>query len=63
MVKTELKKDLRQLYNPPSSEVSIVKVPPMSYLMIHGMGDPNTSQEYMESIEALHACHMLLNSL
>lgn len=33
--------------------MSIVDVPDMSFLMIDGEGDPNTSQEYQDSIEAL----------
>lgn len=55
MSKIDLKKELKQLYNPSAKEVSVVEVPPISYLMIDGMGDPNTSQEYMDSIEALYA--------
>lgn len=35
----------------------------MSYLMIDGMGDPNTSQEYMGSIEALYAVSYTLKFL
>ncbi|WP_155398116.1 GyrI-like domain-containing protein [Methanosarcina barkeri] len=41
------------MYNPSAKEVSIVDVPEMSFLMIDGEGDPNTSQEYQDSIEAL----------
>jgi len=35
----------------------------MSYLMIDGMGDPNTSQEYMGSIEALYSVSYTLKFL
>ncbi|WP_243684156.1 GyrI-like domain-containing protein [Methanosarcina barkeri] len=41
------------MYNPSAKEVSIVDVPEMNFLMIDGEGDPNTSQEYHDSIEAL----------
>jgi len=63
MIKTDLKKELKKLYNPSAKEVSLVEVPPMSYLMIDGMGDPNTSQEYMESVEALYAMSYALKFL
>jgi hypothetical protein len=49
----DLKKENKELYNPSAKEVSIVDVPEMSFLMIDGEGDPNTSQEYQDSIEAL----------
>ncbi len=49
----DLKKEDKELYNPSAKEVSIVDVPEMSFLMIDGEGDPNTSQEYQDSIEAL----------
>jgi hypothetical protein len=55
MTKIDLKKEMKQLYAPSAKETSLVEVPPMSYLMIDGVGDPNTSQEYMDSIEALYA--------
>ena len=43
--------------------MSVVEVPPMSYLMIDGMGDPNTSQEYTGSIEALYTVSYTLKFL
>lgn len=55
MAKIDLKKDLKHLYSPSAKEVSVVDVPPMDFLMIDGSGDPNTSQEYAEAIEALYA--------
>jgi len=33
----------------------MVDVPEMNFLMVDGAGDPNTSQEYQESIEVLYA--------
>lgn len=53
MPKVDLKTENKELYNPSAKEVSIVDVPEMSFLMIDGEGDPNTSQEYQDSIEAL----------
>ena len=55
MKKIDLKKELKHLYNPSTKEISIVDVPRMNFLMMDGKGDPNTSQEYKEAIEALYA--------
>lgn len=54
MKKIDLKKELKHLYNPSTKEISIVDVPKMNFLMVDGKGDPNTSQEYKEAIEALY---------
>jgi hypothetical protein len=48
-----MKKELKQLYNPSVREIAIVNVPKMNFLMIDGSGDPNTSQEYKDAVEAL----------
>lgn len=53
MQKLDLKKQFKQLYQAPSREAVQVEVPPMNYLMIDGEGDPNTSREYAEAVEAL----------
>jgi hypothetical protein len=53
MEKTDYKKELKGLYNPSAKEPAIVNVEDMHYLMIDGMGDPATSKDYMDSIEAL----------
>jgi hypothetical protein len=53
--KVDLKKELKELYVPSSKEVSIVKVPKMNFLMIDGIGDPNTSKAYSDSIETLYS--------
>ncbi len=53
MEKTDLKKELKQLYKTSAKEVAQVTVPPLKYLMIDGQGDPNTSQEYAEAVAAL----------
>jgi hypothetical protein len=50
--KVDLKKELKQFYNPSAKEVSVVDVPAMNFLMIDGQGAPSSSQ-YMQSIEAL----------
>jgi hypothetical protein len=53
MVKIDLKKDDKEFYNPSKSEPSLIEVPEMKFLMIDGEGDPNTSQNYREAMEAL----------
>ena len=49
----DLRKELKHLYAPSAKEVLAVNVPEMNFLMIYGMGDPNTSQEYKDAVEAL----------
>lgn len=53
--KIDLKKELKSLYTASAKEVVAVKVPKLSYLMVDGIGDPNTSVAYKEAIEALFA--------
>ena len=52
--KTDFKKELKHLYRPSAREFEVVDVPPMSFLMIDGHGDPNTAQEYKDAVEALY---------
>lgn len=54
MPKTDLKKTLKHLYNPPR-KFTLVEVPDMQFLMVDGHGDPNTAQEYQDAVEALYA--------
>ena len=52
MDKVDLKKELKNLYNPSAKEVSVVDVPAMNFLLVNGEGAP-TSPQYSEAIEAL----------
>jgi hypothetical protein len=54
-VATDLKKELKSLYNPSAKAFSIVDVPPMNFLMIDGSGDPNSSAQFAAAMEALYA--------
>ena len=54
MPKTDFKKTLKHLYNPPR-EFTLVEVPEMQFVMIDGHGDPNTAQEYQDAVKALYA--------
>ena len=53
MQKIDLKKDLKALYTASVKTAAQVEVPPLRYLMVDGIGDPNTSKAYVEAIEAL----------
>ena len=53
MKKVDLKKELKHLYQPFAKEVFIVQVPKQQFIMIDGQGDPNTSKEFREAVEAL----------
>ena len=53
MQKIDLKKELKHLYQPSAKEVVQVDVPTLRFLMIDGEGDPNTSQQYAQAVEAL----------
>ena len=55
MKKIDYKKELKHLYKPSPKSIELVDVPEMNFLMINGQGDPNTSQEYSDAIEALYA--------
>jgi hypothetical protein len=53
MSKVDHKKELSQFYKPSAKQVCEVTVPQMAYLMIDGHGDPSTTPEYAEAVEAL----------
>ena len=54
MKKMDYKKEYKHLYFPPVKEATMVEVPEMNFAMIDGEGDPNTSQDFQEVIEALY---------
>ncbi|MBC8010286.1 MAG: GyrI-like domain-containing protein [Burkholderiales bacterium] len=53
MSKRDIKRELRSLYHASSKHVAEVDVPPFSYLMIDGQGDPNTSAAYAQAVACL----------
>jgi hypothetical protein len=55
MEKIDFKKLFKELYSPPSKAPVVIDVPKMSFLLIDGKGDPNTSADYRAAIEALYA--------
>lgn len=54
MANLDMKKTLKQLYAPSTNAVSVVAVPPLPYLMIDGQGNPNTSTQYQQAVQALY---------
>jgi hypothetical protein len=55
MKKINLKKELHALFHAPLKSPELIEVPPQQYLMIDGLGDPNTAQSYVDAIEALYS--------
>ncbi len=55
MDKLDLKKTLKYLYAPSTKAASVVNVPAMHFIMVDGRGDPNTSQEYTDAMQALYS--------
>lgn len=51
----DLKKERKDLYAPKPGNFEIIDVPEMTFLLIDGHGDPNTSSAYGEAVEALYA--------
>ena len=51
----DFKEELKHLYNPPTSRGVIVDVPRLQFLMIDGAGDPNTSPDYQDALQALYS--------
>jgi len=54
MKRLDLRRDFRDLYSPSSREVEIVRVPRLNYLMIDGIGDPNSSPQFPLAVQALY---------
>ena len=55
MEKLDLKKKWKHLYQPPTTTITTVDVPSLTYLMVDGEGDPNTSPAFTYAIEALYS--------
>jgi hypothetical protein len=53
MDKIDYKNEFKILFNPSSKKAVIVDVPAFIFLMVDGMGDPNTSQDYKDAVETL----------
>ncbi|WP_457645950.1 GyrI-like domain-containing protein [Profundibacter sp.] len=54
MLKTDFKKQDKALYSGEVGRFDVIDVPEMNFLMIDGMGDPNTSPAYGRAVAALY---------
>lgn len=54
MSKIDLRKELRHLYSPSPKGFTLVDVPPLSFLMVDGRGNPNTAPEFADAVQALY---------
>lgn len=52
-MKIDLKKDL-DCYQARRGEFRVLDVPPLTYLVVDGQGDPNTAPEYADALAALY---------
>ena len=55
VIKTDFKKELPELFGPPTKDFVQVTVPELNFLMIDGMGDPGTAKSYAEALECLYS--------
>lgn len=51
----DLRKQMKDLWGPPTGTVVLVTVPPLQYLVLEGVGNPNTSTSFQEAIQALYS--------
>ncbi len=63
MQKIDFKKRLGALYSAPAKAPVIVEVPQMNFIMVDGAGDPNTSEEFQQAVEALFSVSYTLKFL
>jgi hypothetical protein len=49
----DLKQEMKCLYQASTKTVVQIDVPALNFLMVDGMGDPNTSPDYIQAVEAL----------
>jgi hypothetical protein len=58
MLKLDLKKDLKHLYQPTAKQVTLVEVPAFNFAMVDGVVpagiSPGDAEEYLQSLQALY---------
>ncbi len=52
--KLDYKKEFPDLYKPSLKTPTIIKIPEMTFFMVDGTGDPNTSEEYKNTVQILY---------
>lgn len=55
MPKIDLRKEMKALYSPSAKAPELVEVPPLRFLMVDGVGDPNTRPEFGQATEVLYS--------
>lgn len=55
MDKLDLKKTRKELFSAPLNHFVRIEVPPVSYLMVDGHGDPNAAPAYKLAVESLYS--------
>jgi hypothetical protein len=55
MAPYDVKRELKAFYAPRNREWQLVEVPPQQFVAVDGVGDPNTSADYVRAVEALYA--------
>jgi hypothetical protein len=55
ILKVDLKRKLRHLYNPSPRNVAVIDIPLLNYLMLDGSGNPETSSDYSAAVSTLYA--------
>jgi hypothetical protein len=53
--KIDLWAEHKSLFSPKAGRPELVRVPPLTYLMVDGTGDPNTSEAFRAAIGALYS--------
>ena len=51
--KLELRKTMKEFYNPPAGEVVLVKLPPLKYIMVDGEGEPG-GESFQQAMGAIY---------
>ncbi|MEV1119525.1 GyrI-like domain-containing protein [Actinosynnema sp. NPDC049800] len=51
----DVKRELKQLYAPKNTDWALVDVPEQQFIAVDGRGDPNTSAEYADAVQALYS--------
>jgi hypothetical protein len=53
VVKLELRKTMKELYNPPKGEAVLVELPPLKYIMVDGDGEPG-GESFQQAMTVLY---------
>lgn len=54
MAKVDFKKSLKEFYSASKKVPSLVEVPSMNFIMVDGVGDPNTCADFQDAVGALY---------